>query len=159
MVQDVGAYYQNATRLAAIAWKWATAQDASPNLYKIFVGEDTAPDEASLHYMWREYMGGGLDFILENGRQWWKSAELGLEAGGRVREPKSPEYLFGSAIGCAVGVGAKSGVKAGSSGESPRLTPTYMTDLVEPDGEPAVDDEEKLSFEVVDDPAVTGRGK
>ena len=102
MVHDVGAYYQNATRLAAIAWKWATAQDASPNLYKLFVGEDTAPDDASLHYMWREYMRGGLEYILENGRQWWKSAELGLEAGGRVRDPNSPEFLFGSAIGCAV---------------------------------------------------------
>ena len=102
MVQDVGAYYQNSTRLCAIAWKWATAQDASPNLYKVFVGEDTAPDEGSLHYQWREYMKGGLDYILENGRQWWKSSELGLEAGGRVRNPEKPEYLLGSAIGCAV---------------------------------------------------------
>ncbi len=102
MVQDVGAYYQNATRLCSIAWKWATAQDASPNLYKIFVGESATPDEASLHYMWREYMQGGLEYILENGRQWWKSDELGLTLGGRVRDPQTPEFLFGSAIGCAV---------------------------------------------------------
>jgi len=102
MVQDVGSYYQNATRLCAVVWKWATAQDASPNLYKLFIGEDSAPDEDSLHYQWRSYMRGGLDFIHENGKQWWNATDLGLEAGGRVRDPSAPQFLFGSAIGCAV---------------------------------------------------------
>ena len=102
MVQDVGAYYQNSTRLCAVVWKWATAQDASPNLYKLLIGEETAPDEKSLHYQWRSYMSGGIDYIQENGRQWWNATELGLKAGGRVLDPETPEFLFGSAIGCAV---------------------------------------------------------
>lgn len=103
IVQDVGSFYVNTGRLCSIAWSWATAEDASPNLYKIHVGTRDGDAEDSLHYLWRNYMQGGLEFLRENGHQWADWSQLGLNPGGRVKDKERPEFLLGSAIGCAVG--------------------------------------------------------
>ena len=89
MITDVGKFYVNTGRLAAIAWAWATAYDASPDLYKV--------DAADLHVRWRRYCDGGLRFLSENTKDW-----LGNHGKGRVLSG-DPKYIFGSAIGCAIG--------------------------------------------------------
>ena len=102
MVRDVGDFYVNTTRMCSIVWAWATEQDASPNLYKLHVGTPELDDDGCLHAMWRLYFAGGLDYILENSRQWAEWHTRGLRPGGRVKDPEHREFLFGSAIGCAV---------------------------------------------------------
>ncbi|MCA9695869.1 MAG: hypothetical protein KC636_40200 [Myxococcales bacterium] len=103
-VTDVGSFYLNATRLCAIVWAWATQEAASPHLYKIDFGRADDLRPGCLHNEWRGYCQSGLDYLIENGNEWFDWHERGLDvAGGRVKDPRSPEYLFGTAIGCAIG--------------------------------------------------------
>ncbi len=106
IVRDVGSFYVNTGRLCSIAWSWATQQHASPDLYKINVGTAQSDDTECLHYRWRSYCDGGLDFLRKNATE---SYEIEIPGTGvkatflRVKDPMHPEYLFGSAIGCAIG--------------------------------------------------------
>ena len=84
--------------------------------------------------------------------------ESGIESG--VESGVGIESEVGSGVESGIESGVGSGVKNDArsdkppgSGEPPVLTPTYMTELVEPKGEPMVNDDDDLSFEVVDDPA------
>ena len=100
---DVGDFYWNTARLAAIAWSWVSAQDASLELYKVFVGAVEHPQHDSLHYLWREYCEGGLRFLTENADDFYyvdpKTKKLST---ARMRN-EDPRFLFGAAIGCAIG--------------------------------------------------------
>ncbi|MCB9565623.1 MAG: hypothetical protein H6710_00075 [Myxococcales bacterium] len=90
MVTDVGKFFVNTGRLAAIAWSWVTEVDASPDLYKVHV--------AALHERWRRYCDAGLRFLAENAKDWLENNGKGRILSG------SPHFAFGSAIGCAIGV-------------------------------------------------------
>jgi len=114
MAQDVGSFYVNAGRMCSIAWSWATADRASPHLYKIHVGTPDGPGE-HLHYLWRSYMGGGLEYLRESARQWAHADDLGLKSGGRLANPDTPEYVLGSAIGCGVASWACSRASGGTT--------------------------------------------
>ena len=114
MVQDVGSFYVNAGRMCSIAWSWATAERASPHLYKIHVGTPDGPGE-HLHYLWRSYMGGGIEYLRESAKQWAHSDDLGLKAGGRMKSADNPEYVLGSAIGCGVASWACSRASGGTT--------------------------------------------
>jgi len=96
MVTDVGKFYVNAGRLASIIWAWATAYDASPDLYKIDVGVHNGPGSKHLHYRWKRYCDGGLRFLRENGDDWFNNNK------GRLLGDDQ-QFIFGSAIGCAIG--------------------------------------------------------
>ena len=89
MVTDVGKYFVNTGRLAAIAWAWATEYDGSPDLYKIHV--------AVLHERWKRYCDAGLRYLLDNAKDFADNHGKGRVYSG------NPEYIFGSAIGCAIG--------------------------------------------------------
>ena len=89
-VTDVGKFFVNTGRLAAIAWSWATEADASPDLYKI--------DTKVLHQRWKRYCDGGLRFLQENARDWEENNGKGRVLSGTAG------YIAGSAIGCAIGV-------------------------------------------------------
>ncbi|MBK8262634.1 MAG: hypothetical protein IPK80_15030 [Nannocystis sp.] len=89
MVTDVGKFFVNTGRLAAVAWAWATEVDASPDLYKLHI--------AALHERWKRYCDGGRRYLLDNAKDW--NDNLGK---GRVLSDKR-QYLAGSAIGCAIG--------------------------------------------------------
>ena len=89
LVTDVGKFFVNTGRLAALAWSWATEVDASPDLYKIHV--------AALHEQWRRYCDGGRRFLLDNAKDW-------RENGGKGRVlSDDPQFIAGSAIACAIG--------------------------------------------------------
>ncbi len=89
-VTDVGKFFVNTGRLAAVAWSWATEVDASPDLYKLHI--------AALHERWKRYCDSGLRFLEDNAADW--TGNLGK---GRVLSG-DPGYIAGSAIGCAIGV-------------------------------------------------------
>ncbi|MBK8262657.1 MAG: hypothetical protein IPK80_15150 [Nannocystis sp.] len=89
MVTDVGKFFVNTGRLAAVAWAWATEVDASPDLYKLHLG--------ALHERWKRYCDGGRRYLLDNAKDWREN--LGK---GRVLSDDR-RYLAGSAIGCAIG--------------------------------------------------------
>jgi hypothetical protein len=89
MVTDVGKFFVNTGRLAAIAWAWATEVDASPDLYKLHI--------TILHERWKRYCDGGRRFLLDNAKDW--NTNLGK---GRVLSG-DPQFIAGSAIGCAIG--------------------------------------------------------
>ena len=89
-VTDVGKFFVNTGRLAALAWSWATEVDASPDLYKIHV--------AVLKERWKRYCDGGLRFLADNADDW-----LNNNGKGRVLSG-DPGFIAGSAIGCAIGV-------------------------------------------------------
>ncbi|MCA9689803.1 MAG: hypothetical protein KC636_09350, partial [Myxococcales bacterium] len=98
-VQDVGAFYVNTGRLCSIAWSWVTRQEATPDLYKVFVGTAENAHEESLHYQWREYCAGGLRFLLDNATDWFNP-------GGRDKrmyDSDNKAWVFGMAIGCGIG--------------------------------------------------------
>ncbi len=103
MVQDVGDFYVNTGRLAAVMWAWATQQDASPHLYKIHVGEPGGPGDDHLHYLWREYCRGGLRYLRENALDYYAIDPRTGPSRERVRNSGNREFLFGSAIACAIG--------------------------------------------------------
>ncbi|MCB9756738.1 MAG: hypothetical protein H6713_43020 [Myxococcales bacterium] len=100
-VRDVGDFYVNTNRLAAVAWTWVANRSRSPHLYKVHVGTPESDDTTCLHYQWRSYCDGGLDFLHRNSTDW--ETPRGGRIGGRVKDPDKPEFLFGSAIGCAIG--------------------------------------------------------
>ena len=80
------------------------------------------------------------------------TAEAGSEAVGE--EARTEAESAAGPVAAAEMEGSPTGVdEPPSSGEAPEVMPTYMTELVEPAGDPAVSDDEELSFEVVDDPA------
>lgn len=87
MVTDVGRYYVNTTRLASIIWAWATAYDASPDLYKIDVGVPGGPGSEHLHARWKRYCDGGLRFLRE-ASDWFL-------AGGGGTAGKKVELVYG----------------------------------------------------------------
>ncbi|MEZ4453088.1 MAG: hypothetical protein R3B09_26745 [Nannocystaceae bacterium] len=89
MVTDVGQYFVNTGRLGAIAWSWATAYDASPDLYKLHV--------AVLHEKWQRYCNSGLHYLKENAVDWYDN-----DGKKRIKSGK-PKFTAGSAIGCAIG--------------------------------------------------------
>ncbi|MCA9636701.1 MAG: hypothetical protein KC420_11795, partial [Myxococcales bacterium] len=91
MVTDVGKFYVNTGRLASIIWAWATAYDASPDLYKIDVGVPGGPGSAHLHARWKRYCDGGLTFLRKMAK-WFDEGGSG-----------DPKKIAGSAIGCAIG--------------------------------------------------------
>lgn len=93
-VRDVGDFYVNTSRLCNVAWEWVTKREKSQDLYKVFVGTSDSEDDRCLHYRWRSYCESGRAFLQGN-------LESGLQ--GRVRDPDDPQWLFGSAIGCAIG--------------------------------------------------------
>jgi hypothetical protein len=91
MVRDVGSYYANSGRLAAVAWAWATDNDASPDLYKIDVGTPTSNRTECLHWQWKRYYQMGFKYLRE-----------------RVTDPNNLmgddlEYLYGAALACGLG--------------------------------------------------------
>ncbi len=100
-VRDVGDFYVNTNKLAALAWTWVAKRSRSPHLYKVHVGTPESDDISCLHYQWRSYCDGGLDFLHRNSTDW--ETPRGGIIGGRVKDPDRPEFLFGSAIGCAIG--------------------------------------------------------
>ncbi len=100
-VRDVGDFYVNTNKLAAVAWTWVAKRSRSPHLYKVHVGTPESDDISCLHYQWRSYCDGGLDFLHRNSTDW--ETPRGGIIGGRVKDPDRPEFLFGSAIGCAIG--------------------------------------------------------
>jgi hypothetical protein len=89
-VTDVGKFFVNTGRLAAIAWAWATEVDGSPDLYKVHI--------AALHEKWKRYCDGGRRYLEDNAKDWREN--LGK---GRVLNSNDRQYLAGSAIGCAIG--------------------------------------------------------
>ena len=95
-VTDVGKFYVNTGRLAAIAWGWATAYDASPDLYKIDVGVHKGPGSTHLHYRWKRYCDGGIRYMQETADDWVDNLGKGRALSG------NPEYVLGTGIGCAV---------------------------------------------------------
>lgn len=97
MVQDVGKFYINTGRLCAVAWSWATVPDASPHLYKIDVGLPSPLRLGSLHAKWSSYCALGLDYLRKNADDWENNAGKGRVLSGNL------EYLYGSAIACAIG--------------------------------------------------------
>lgn len=91
MVRDVGSYYANTGRLAAVAWAWATENDASPDLYKIDVGTPGSTRTDCLHWQWRQYYARGLEYLRD-----------------KVSDPKNLagdnlEFLYGAALACGLG--------------------------------------------------------
>lgn len=90
LVRDVGSYYVNTGRLAAIAWSWATEQDATPNLYKIDVGTPGSSRRDCLHSQWSAYYGNGLQYLRE------KTGDPKMLAGDNL------EYVYGSGLACAL---------------------------------------------------------
>ena len=97
MVTDVGKYYVNTGRLGSIVWGWATAYDASPDLYKIDVGVHNGPGDKHLHYRWKRYCDGGIRFMQETSDDWVNNNGKGRALSGDAR------YILGTGIGCAVG--------------------------------------------------------
>lgn len=89
-VTDVGRYYVNTGRLASVAWSWATEQDATPNLYKIFVGKPNGPGSQHLHYQWSNYCAGALRYLNEKTGVWKHLTDKNLE------------YVYGSGISCSM---------------------------------------------------------
>ncbi|MEZ4448166.1 MAG: hypothetical protein R3B09_01720 [Nannocystaceae bacterium] len=89
MIQDVGKFFVNTGRLAAMAWSWATEVDASPDLFKI--------DLVDLHHRWRRYCDAGRRFLMDNATDWATNHGAGRVLSGNL------EYVYGSAIGCAIG--------------------------------------------------------
>jgi hypothetical protein len=89
MVTDTGKFFVNTGRLAAIAWAWATEVDASPDLYKLHI--------TALHEKWKRYCDGGRRFLLDNAEDWKNNLGKGRILSG------VPEFIAGSAIGCAIG--------------------------------------------------------
>ncbi len=100
-VRDVGDFYVNTSRLCNVAWEWVTKRAKSQDLYKVFIGAETSGDDRCLHYRWKSYCQGGYDFLHMNAVEW--ANPRGGQFGGRVKDPDNPQWLFGSAIGCAIG--------------------------------------------------------
>ena len=96
IVTDVGKFYINTGRLASIIWSWATAYDASPDLYKLDVGVHKGPGDQHLHYRWKRYCDAGLRFLRENAEDWYFNNKAKLLGDDK-------QFIFGSAIGCAIG--------------------------------------------------------
>lgn len=91
MVRDVGDFYVNTCRLASVAWSWVADQDASPNLYKVHVGEPGGAGDDHLHYLWSRYCQGAMDYLLTKVADWKTVTGSNLE------------YLYGSGLGCILG--------------------------------------------------------
>ncbi|MCB9652525.1 MAG: hypothetical protein H6729_00135 [Deltaproteobacteria bacterium] len=105
LVRDVGSFYTNTSRLAAVAWSWVSQQDGGLDLYKVNVGRHNGPGTDHLHYKWKAYCESGLRFLTDNADDWVKI--LGEPPNIRLSTKRlrsdNPQYVFGSAIGCAVG--------------------------------------------------------
>jgi len=97
MVTDVGKFYVNTGRLGSIVWGWATAYDASPDLYKLDVGVHNGAGDKHLHYRWKRYCDGGVRYMQETSDDWVNNNGKGRALSGDAR------YILGTGIGCAVG--------------------------------------------------------
>ena len=103
IVQDVGTFYVNTTRLASVAWAWVSQQDAGLDLYKVHVGKHNGPGTDHLSYKWREYCASGLRFLVLNADDYYKlEGNPPTLSYARVRS-SNPQYVLGSAISCAIG--------------------------------------------------------
>ena len=96
-VQDVGSFYVNTSRLAAVAWSWVSKQDAGLDLFKVHVGTHDGPGD-HLMSRWRKYCEAGVRFLTSNASAWYSPEEYTA----RIRSG-DPGYMMGSAIGCAIG--------------------------------------------------------
>src|SRR5690606_39203827 len=90
-VRDVGSFYANTGRLAAVAWAWATQEDASPNLYKIDVGTHGSSRNECLHRQWNMYYAMGIKYLREN------TADEAKILGDKL------EYVFGARLAFGLG--------------------------------------------------------
>ena len=122
MVTDVGKFYINTGRLASIVWGWATAYDASPDLYKIDVGVHNGPGDKHLHHLWKRYCDSGLRFLRENADDWYTNNKARLLGDNK-------QYIFGSAIGCAIG--AWRCFNTGPGGAYERVNPGRIRERME----------------------------
>lgn len=102
MVRDVGDFYVNTNRLCAIVWSWVANRPHSQHLYKVNVGTPESDDENCLHYQWKNWCDGGLDYLVQNMEGWYNSGDGEIQ-NGRVMDPDNPEFMIGSAIGCQIG--------------------------------------------------------
>lgn len=93
-VVDVGQFYVNTARLGAVAWAWATQQEQSLDLYKLYVGKPGGPGVNHLHARWKKYCEGGIQFLLDNAKGW-------VDADSKRFDDL--RYMFGASIACAVG--------------------------------------------------------
>ena len=120
MVTDVGKFYVNTGRLAAIAWGWATAYDASPDLYKIDVGVHNGPGDKHLHHRWKRYCDGGIRYMQETSDDWVNNNGKGRALSGNA------EFILGTGIACAVGGWRCMNTLEG--GKYERVTPGWIGD-------------------------------
>ena len=103
IVQDVGAFYVNTSRLASVAWAWVSQQNAGVDLYKVHVGRHNGPGADHLCYRWKSYCDGGLRFLVENAEDYYKlDGHPPQLSKARIRSG-DPDYVLGSAIACAIG--------------------------------------------------------
>jgi hypothetical protein len=91
MVRDVGSYYANTGRLAAVAWAWATESEASPDIYKIDVGTPGSTRTECLHWQWRQYYDRGFEYLRK------KVADPSNLLGENL------EFLYGTSLACGLG--------------------------------------------------------
>jgi len=120
MVTDVGKFYVNTGRLASIAWGWATAYDACPDLYKIDVGVHNGPGDKHLHHRWKRYCDGGVRFMQETSDAWLKNGT------GAYSVDDIAKRILGSGIGCAVAGWQCMNTLEG--GKYERVTPGWIGD-------------------------------
>lgn len=93
-VVDVGQFYTNTNRLGSVAWAWATQQERSLDLYKLYVGKHGGPGKNHLHARWKKYCDGGIQFLLENAKAWQSAYDKRFD---------DLRYVYGMSIACAVG--------------------------------------------------------
>lgn len=103
LVQDVGAFYLNTSRLASVAWAWVSQQDAGVDLYKVYVGKHNGPGTDHLSYRWKSYCDSGLRFLIENAEDYYKLVGKPPQLSTARIRSGDPEYVLGSAISCAIG--------------------------------------------------------
>jgi hypothetical protein len=93
-VVDVGQFYVNTSRFGSVAWAWATQQDQSLDLFKLYIGKHGGPGKNHLHARWKKYCDGGIEFLLDNAKAW-------VDADSKRFDDL--RYMYGASIGCAVG--------------------------------------------------------
>lgn len=93
-VIDVGQFYVNTGRLGSVAWAWATQQEQSLDLYKLYIGKHGGPGKNHLHARWKKYCDGGLEFLRDNAAAWADADSTRFD---------DLRYMYGASIACAVG--------------------------------------------------------
>jgi hypothetical protein len=93
-VVDVGQFYVNTGRLGSVAWAWATQQEQSLDLFKLYVGKPGGPGKNHLHARWKKYCDGGIEFLHDNAAAWIDADSTRFD---------DLRYMYGASIACAVG--------------------------------------------------------